>query len=265
MTCPLCQSSNYKFRFTTNQFHGHYIKTKDYFKYYQCNKCLSIFSDISKTNLTDFYTKNYRQKSSILERVFTKINFVQLYLLIFTQFKFRRISVLDVGCGTGEFLDKLPHYYSKTGIDIKINDPNSKLIQSDFLKYKFAHKYDLITFNHSLEHLVNPIKAITKAKSLLNHDGVVIISIPVSDSYSFKLNPQKAFHLDPPRHIFIPDSKKLKKILLKYFSKVAVLVFPFEFPLDLFWTLKNKHKYLLPIFPILKIFKSETKLFICRQ
>lgn len=266
MTCPLCQSTNSKYQFITNEFHGHYTNSKDVFRYYQCQKCLSIFPDISKINITDFYTKSYRQKSNILEKFIVKINFIQQYILIKLIFKSKKISILDVGCGAGNFLKQLPNTYSKTGIDIKIDDPKSKLIQADFLKYKFNQKFDLITFNHSLEHLLNPQKALTKAKSLLNKNGIIIIDIPVSDSCSFLLNPSKAFHLDPPRHIFIPNTDKFKNILIKYFPKVTIKSNPLEFPLDLFWTLKNsRKKFLLPIFPLLKILKPETKLYICQN
>ncbi|MDO8610161.1 MAG: methyltransferase domain-containing protein, partial [bacterium] len=209
---------------------------------------------------------NYRHIPSFIENLIIKFNFLQLNLITKYIFNNKSISVLDVGCGAGDYLKQLPKNYKKTGIDIKIDNKKSKLIEADFTKYNFNKKFDLINFSHSLEHFTNPTFAISKSFNLLNKNGVVIISLPVSDSFSFRFNSKKAFHLDPPRHIFIPNTSKFKKILQNNFSQVSTISILFEFPLDLFWTLVNsKYKYLIPIFPILKIIKPETKLFICRR
>lgn len=227
---------------------------------------MSYFPDTFKINVSKYYTSGYRHKTSILEKILVLKNYLLGKILIYRLFKNKQISVLDVGCGNGDYLNQLSKSYTKTGIDIKIDNQESCLIEGDFLTHQFNQKYDLITFNHSLEHLLNPKKAIQKAQSLLKNNGVVTISLPVSDSYSFKINPTKAFHLDPPRHIFIPNTDKFKNILSTYFSNLTVMSTPFEFPLDLYWTLKNSHKkYLLPLFPLLKIIKPETKLFICKK
>lgn len=266
MICPLCLSSSNIYQFSTNEFHGRYTKTKSIFKYYRCLSCHSIFPDIFKIKLSSYYSSTYRHNPSLLEKILIKINFLYLNLITKFLFKNKNIAVLDIGCGSGDYLNQLPKKYKKTGIDIKIDIKKSNLIEADFLQYKFNTKFDLIIFSHSLEHFVNPPLALSLAKKLLNNNGAIIISLPISNSYSFKINSSKAFHLDPPRHVFIPNSKYFKKILSKYFSIVTDTSIPFEFPLDLFWTIKNsKYKYLLPIFPILKIIKPETKLFICHR
>lgn len=266
MICPLCNSQEIEYIFTTNEFHGKYTKTSDKFKYYKCLNCQSIFPDIDNVNLKDFYKTNYRHHPKLIEKIIIKTNFIIQNTILKLLFGNKSISILDVGCSTGDYLNQLPNYYKKTGIDIKIDDKKSKLIEADFLKHNFNKKFDIINFSHSLEHFINPSLAISRAYNLLNKNGVVIISLPVSDSFSFILNPTKAFHLDPPRHVFIPDTYKFKKIIQNTFSSVKILSIPFEFPLDLFWTLKNsQYKYLIPIFPLLKILKPETKLFVCRR
>jgi len=266
MICPLCHLSSNKYQFSTNEFHGQYTKTNSIFKYYQCLDCQSIFPDISKINLKNYYSSTYRHQPHIIESILVKLNFLYLNLITKFLFKNKNISVLDIGCGSGDYLNQLPPNYKKTGIDIKIDNKKTNLIQADFLQYKFKAKFDLIIFSHSLEHMVNPTKAILKAKSLLKNNGKIIISLPVNDCYSFIINPAKAFHLDPPRHVFVPNSKYFKKMLSKHFSAVSSLFIPYEFPLDLFWSLiNNQTKYLLTLFPLLKIIKPETKLFICHR
>ena len=231
-----------------------------------CQNCLSIFPDISKINLCDYYTASYRHDENFFEKIVNKLNYLPKLNIIKSIFNSKNISILDVGCGNGNFLKELPQGYNKTGIDIKIDNQKQNLLQADFLKHKFKQKYDLICFWHSLEHFVKPIDAIIKAKKLLNKNGVIIISVPVSDSFSFKFNQNKAFHLDPPRHIFIPNTNKFKNILNNYFSIVKITSQPFEFPLDLFWTLKTSHyQYLIPTFPVLKLIHTETKIYICKK
>jgi len=266
MICPLCNSHEIKYIFTTNEFHGKYSPSPDKFKYYQCLNCQSLFPNIDNINLKEFYKTNYRHLPKLIEKIIIKLNFFFQNTLLKILFKNKSISILDVGCGNGDYLNQLSKKYKKTGIDIKIDNKKSKLIQADFLKYKFSKKFDVINFSHSLEHLINPQLAITRAHSLLNKNGVVIISLPVVDSYSFIINPKKAFHLDPPRHIFIPDTTKFKQILQNKFFNVKIFSIPFEFPLDLFWTLINsQYKFIIPIFSILKLLKPETKLFVCRR
>ncbi|MFA7301107.1 MAG: class I SAM-dependent methyltransferase [Candidatus Shapirobacteria bacterium] len=266
MICPLCQQNKGVYAFTTNEFHGKYSSSKNIFKFYRCQKCFSYFPDITKININNYYTPTYRHTVSFIEKFFIHRNYNTQIKIIDNLFHSKQVSLLDVGCGNGEFINNLPKSYFKTGIDIKIDKPKPSLIQDDFIDHQFTDKFNLITFWHSLEHFTNPIAAIIKAKNILQNNGYIIISIPVSDSASFKLNPSKAYHLDPPRHIFIPNTIQFKKILGKYFSSVKVIDLPYEFPLDLYWTLKNSHKkYLIPIFPILKYIFPETKLFLCRR
>jgi 2-polyprenyl-3-methyl-5-hydroxy-6-metoxy-1,4-benzoquinol methylase len=94
-------------------------------------------------------------------------------------------SLLDVGCGTGFFLDyAIQRKWKVCGIDSS-NENISKLlprgingIAGNFLIYPFQEKFDVIVLWDVIEHLQSPRQFISRAKSLLNPGGVILIATP---------------------------------------------------------------------------------------
>ncbi len=69
--------------------------------------------------------------------------------------------------------------------------------------------WDIILFQHSLEHLFDPLAALVKARALLGTDGRVIVRIPTSDSFACRQYASNWIDLDAPRHMFIPSREGL--------------------------------------------------------
>lgn len=99
--------------------------------------------------------------------------------------------ILDVGCGTGKLLSRLQsegkECYgiepSKEASEIaKINLGNTdKIINKsieDAINEIPNDYFDVILFLDVLEHLIDPLNIIKQIKTKLNHDGVIISSIP---------------------------------------------------------------------------------------
>jgi len=66
--------------------------------------------------------------------------------------------------------------------------------------------YDVITFWHNIEHLLEPWKALEEAAKKINSEGVILIATPNPESFAFRLLGRFWPHTDAPRHIhLIPE------------------------------------------------------------
>jgi SAM-dependent methyltransferase len=65
--------------------------------------------------------------------------------------------------------------------------------------------FDIIMFNHSLEHAPQPKDALRAAVGALVDNGVIIVRIPVALSWADRHYGPDWVSLDPPRHLAIPS------------------------------------------------------------
>lgn len=118
-------------------------------------------------------------------------------------------SVLDIGCGSGSFLDLAGRQGLMThGMELNIaaaDEASSKghsifqsLLTDEFVQ-RHPDRYDLITLFQVVEHVPDPVEILRNAKHLLTTSGMIMISVPNRDGICrlFPLNP----HEWPPHHI----------------------------------------------------------------
>ena len=163
-------------------------------------------------------------------------------------------SILDVGCGTGDFLEScLKNDYEVFGIEPnkqarelglqKINK-NSVFDSFDSLKKVTNCKFDVITLWHVLEHVPNLLEYTKTLKDILNPNGVLVIAVPNFKSYDAHHYKEFWAAYDVPRHLW-HFSKEAITTLFKKVDLKIVKTHPMIF--DAFYVSmlseKNNRKY----------------------
>ncbi|MDQ3239087.1 MAG: class I SAM-dependent methyltransferase [bacterium] len=163
-------------------------------------------------------------------------------------------KILDLGCGQGEFLDKMKNNnWQVYGMEInpflvkklkeKFSDSNIYILDQ-FLNDKISQKFDIITFWHVIEHLTTPLDTLLKAKNLLNKKGELFIEVPNVDSFVFSLFKQKYTWLRIPDHVYYYSPKSLQKLLEESGYKNVKITSPIKsnlnFSLNLYNAVSNK-------------------------
>jgi len=221
MTCLLCNSTNVKFKFI---FGGEDIYLKklnimDFdLKWYECQGCGVYFSEQYK-NVEDVYkdedlydalydkvTINERfnkimnldkKNSDNVKRVERCKDFHNNYIELLNNKKMK-YNILDIGAGLGVFLAKfLDENYN--GYALELNKvavshienvlPTVNVYQDYMENLKIKNKFDLITLNRVLEHVINPINVMREVSSALVEDGLVYLELP--DVFSNELDGHK--------------------------------------------------------------------------
>lgn len=215
-----------------------YLGTREKFDYLECDSCgclqlLNIPADMSQYYPKDYFTfhqkiegklKSFlncqRDKASLGENTFLG----DLLLKIFgtptyiEKLKTAKVSfsdsILDVGCGKGILLHRMKESGFKNVIGIdpyldrNIRYKNGLTVLKKTLD-EINGSFDFIMFNHSFEHMENPLHILERTNKLLNPERCVLLRIPVSDSYAWKKYGTYWCSIDAPRHFYLHTKKSI--------------------------------------------------------
>ncbi len=187
--CPWCNSNKY-----TNLYNGVYNV-----KINKCSICGFVYSEriLNKLGL-EYYWKNYETEIHCLDKkLLEKRKFMYKleaeYINKFIDIKDK--SVLDVGGGSGEFLDYFQKLGAKKCVEVEYGEDAANIAAKKYKVYlgvfpdiDINELYDLVIFRGSLQYCINPKLYIKKALNLLKKDGILYItSSPNADSICFNL------------------------------------------------------------------------------
>ncbi len=139
-------------------------------------------------------------------------------------------SVLDVGCGAGDFLVDA----RRLGLKVRgaeISDSAAAPARERGLDCagSFAAlaesggHYDVIRLSDVLEHLADPIHALTVVARCLTPAGVMIIRVPNADGAIARICGPEWYQLDAPRHLWSFGPESLSLLLGQVGLKVSRL------------------------------------------
>lgn len=155
----------------------------------------------------------------------------------FNDYDKKNLSIIDLGCGKGEWLELLDENgYKAIGIDNNTNMvkklssilPGAKIVESDafcYLKVLEDNSVDLISSFHMVEHLemVEVIELLSECRRVLKNGGIIIIETPnpqniLTSTYYFNMDPTHKKPIPPELLTFIISESGLnvKETLMLY-------------------------------------------------
>lgn len=233
-TFKIVQCASCGFRFTNPR-----PEEKEIGKYYQAEEYIS-HSDTRKGLVNKLYqiVRNHTIKEK-----------VKLINRLIPNSQPQAPSLLDIGCGTGEFLNAC----KKDGWEITGIEPSEIARKNAENKYGITpfvperlfeiseKKLNVITLWHVLEHVYQLDKTIEQISRILADDGILIVALPNCDSFDARKYKECWAAWDLPRHIFHFTKKDIETLFKKYNFRI-IEVLPMKFDSYYVSLLSEKYK-----------------------
>ena len=191
---------------------------------FKCTNCGFGFTENLDSQKGDYHRdETYIIEERLFENIFLR-RFEEITKYI------RQGKVLEIGCSTGVMLS----IFKKEGFEVEGVEVSNKAAEiakgkginvkvGFFEKVNFNEKFDLIIFNHTLEHLTDPIAAIKKAGRLLKPKGYIMIDLPNFDSPVAKILKSRWPHLLPDEHLWHFTPKSFSILFKKLDFKILTI------------------------------------------
>ncbi len=230
--CRLCLSEEVSRTFEAREM---MIGHRDIFAYHECGACLSVNLDerMSDEALARYYGPGYysfdpkggsaikrfliRERDRATAGRFSPLGAViawakpDLEMALTRSYGLpRNAKILDVGCGAGHLLDRLVDvgYTNLLGIDPFIPADTHSAAGVPILRREIDAmdgQFDLVMFNHSLEHVEAPRDVLASAARLLSPTGRCVVRIPTVSSAAWEEYGVDWVQFDAPRHVSLPS------------------------------------------------------------
>lgn len=212
--CPVCSGEQFTQVLTCID----YTTTKEEFGICQCSDCTFRFTnprpdlmESGKYYQSDEYISHTDSKKGLLNKVY---QIARDYMISAkynsTVKKYNSKSLLDYGCGTGDFL-KFCIDKRHNAIGLEIDESARKIATDKGCKDVYAPSHlsaleegstDMITLWHVLEHVHELHPTIKHFNRILNSSGILVIAVPNHESYDAKRYDKYWAAYDVPRHLY---------------------------------------------------------------
>jgi 2-polyprenyl-3-methyl-5-hydroxy-6-metoxy-1,4-benzoquinol methylase len=196
------------------------------FRYVRCAQCGLIYMSpqITLDELGVYYPQNYQPhnaKGNAKSKKDARLPIRKDLLAIISADS----RVLDVGCGSGQFLALLRDRTNckAYGLDLSENAVKTAsevhgldVFQGTISDAPYEHGFfDVITAWSYIEHVNDPFSVLQKICTLLKPQGYLLLKTPNASSFNARVFKEKWYHLDCPRHLFLFSPKTLTAMLNK--------------------------------------------------
>lgn len=240
-TCRVCKNSISNVPYIGKEM---MFGLRDEFVYFKCSQCgclqiETIPQNMDKYYPSDYYSFNLKEEHKSFKSRFAdyllnksinvrlgKSDFLGSCALLYNNYYKNAYSylnkglctfqsnILDIGCGNGFLLNRLSTwgFTELTGVDPYISEDvyysNGVRVLKKEIK-ELSDSYDLIMMHHSFEHMPNPCEVFKDVSRILSKNGLLIIRIPLVDSYAWRKYGMDWYQVDAPRHFFLHTIKSV--------------------------------------------------------
>ncbi|REJ80963.1 MAG: class I SAM-dependent methyltransferase [Bacteroidetes bacterium] len=242
--CPVCNLSNSRAYLSCKD----YSVSKESFRLLLCDSCGLIYTNPRPSiqgigpyyDSPDYISHNNTNQGLIhkLYKLIRKYSLRKKVKLVQSISHTDKIRILDIGCGTGDFLN----ICQLNGMDVTGVEPHEGARQlainrfglniytdSVFYKNDWIGRFNVISLWHVLEHVHNLQERLEQVNTFLIRDGVVILALPNPTSYDAAFYKEKWAAYDVPRHLYHFKPHVIKNLMQnKGFRFIKSLPMPFD-------------------------------------
>lgn len=162
-------------------------------------------------------------------------------------------SLLDVGCGSGEWLAMMGRLgWNSQGVDfdqnaVELARKNGLKVDTGTLESQDYQEssFDAITINHVIEHVPDPVALLKECRRILKPGGTIALATPNGQSLGHRIFMNNWRGLEPPRHLQILSPQATKTLFTSAgFKQITVRTYNSLYVWDQSYRLSRSHSQL---------------------
>lgn len=257
--CPICHHDKFS-AFLSCLDH---TVSRETFHIVSCNKCGFKFTNprpaeagLGKYYQSEEYVSHSGTKKGLVNKLYHWVRSyalgkkLQLINSHASRFIPNTSQLLDIGCGTGEFLNVCKQAgWNVMGIepDARAREFGSKAYGIDVreesaLKTLANESCDIITMWHVLEHVPLLNERVGELKRLIRPDGKIIVAVPNCNSADAKTYGRFWAAYDLPRHLYHFAPSDVRSLFSRHGMRISSIL-PMRFDSYYVCMLSDKYKY----------------------